>query len=164
MLLLYVFVLVKERGELASFFTTYDLDNQKWSGNPTELEVPPNTGAVNAILEQSFNDREPPRMAIHASFLYVHSLNREGQDWQQPRKATESDESEGEAGADSETEGDWGDYRVATRVSGRRGGPAQIGPLHAALAYPHFLTSITPAIFCLFIQSMKTWLYQRSST
>ena len=77
----------EKEGEKLSFIT-YDLNNERWTGEPYELELPEEATAFTAVVKQRNRENEAPHLAIRLPSGAIHArhLNVAGSDW------TEGDE------------------------------------------------------------------------
>lgn len=84
----YVFVRTIEKGAQKLVFMKYDLENQGWVGDATELKLPKEQGkgettAFWAFLKQRWGSAEPPHIAIQlpTGTIYAGALNKDATNW-----------------------------------------------------------------------------------
>ena len=80
---IYLFIRVREKSEQKLVYTTYDLEQGKWSGETNELELPEEATAFTAVVKQRNREKEPPHLAIRVpgGAIYARLMNRDGSDW-----------------------------------------------------------------------------------
>ncbi|MCI0723916.1 MAG: peptidoglycan-binding protein, partial [Acidobacteria bacterium] len=82
---IFLFVRVQEGGAQKLQFVKYDLENQRWVGELTPLDLPNEATSFTAVVKQSSRTTEPPHLAIRLEngAIYERRLNREGSEWEE---------------------------------------------------------------------------------
>ena len=81
---IFLFAQTQEADTQKLVFTTYNLEEQRWTGDIVELEVPGKATKFSAVIEQRDNELESPHIAIHVEGHGVFSggLNQVGTGWE----------------------------------------------------------------------------------
>ena len=80
---IYLFVQTQEEGQQKLVFTKYDLQEQMWIGELETMKIPRDATQFSAVVEQRFDELEPPHVVIHiqGEGSFSHKLNTEGTEW-----------------------------------------------------------------------------------
>jgi hypothetical protein len=81
---IYLFVRVGNESEQQLVYTKYDLEQARWSGTTTPLDLPEGATIFTAVVKQRNRDNESPHLAIRIpnGAIYTRRLDQDGADWE----------------------------------------------------------------------------------
>ena len=78
-----LFARAREKGKQKLVFLRYDLETGVWESEATELELPEEASAFQAVLNHAYKETAPPMLAIRMprGVIYQRWLSLDGSDW-----------------------------------------------------------------------------------
>ncbi len=82
---IYLFLQTLQKGQAKLVFVRYDLENARWEGEATELELPDDDHELKtALVRHTFRENLPPQLVVKMGdgALFVRRLGKSGDDWE----------------------------------------------------------------------------------